>query len=104
MDRIDEIRKEIDLIDDQLLRLFNERASLAIDLGQIKTEKMLDIYDPDRELEIIDMMLKQNGGPLDEKAVRDLFQRVIDESRRVEKFSVSEDETAEAETIKREIK
>ena len=36
MDRIDEIRKEIDLIDDQLLRLFNERASLAIDSGQIK--------------------------------------------------------------------
>ena len=90
MDRIDEIRKEIDFIDNQLLRLFNERASLAIDLGQIKKEKGLDIYDPDRELGIIEMMFNQNEGPLDEKAVRGLFQRVIDESRRVEKFSVSE--------------
>ena len=104
MDRIDEIRKEIDLIDNQLLRLFSERASLAIDLGQIKKERGLEIYDPDRELEIIEMMLKQNGGPLDEKAVRGLFQRLIDESRRVEKFSVSAEETAETRTIKREIK
>ena len=103
-DRIDEIRKEIDLIDDQLLKLFNERASLAIDMGQIKIKKMLDIYDPDREFEIIEMMLNQNCGPLDEKAVKGLFQRVIDESRRVEKFSVSEEETLETKTIKREIK
>ena len=104
MDRFDEIRKEIDLIDNQLLRLFNERASSAIDLGQIKKERGLDIYDPDRELGIIETMLKQNEGPLDEKAVRGLFQRVIDESRRVEKFSVSEEETAEIKTIRKEKK
>ena len=104
MDRIDEIRKEIDLIDNQLLRLFNERASSAIELGQIKKEKGLNIYDPDRELGIIETMLKQNEGPLDEKAVRGLFQRLIDESRRIEKFSVSEEETEETKTIKREIK
>ena len=104
MDKFDKIRKEIDLIDNQLLKLFNERAIWAIELGQIKKEKMLDIYDPERELDIIEMMLKQNSGPLDEKAVRGLFQRLIDESRRVEKFSVSEVEAAETETIKREKK
>ena len=104
MDKFDEIRKEIDLIDNQLLKLFNERAIWAIELGQIKKEKMLDIYDPERELEIIEMMLKQNSGPLDEKAVRGLFQRLIDESRRVEKFSVSEEVAEQTETIKREKK
>ena len=89
MDRIKEIRKAIDLIDADLLKLLNNRALLAIELGVLKNDLGLAIYDPTREREIIEMMLSKNEGPLDDKAVVGLFQRIIDESRRVEKFSVS---------------
>ena len=94
MDRIKEIRKAIDSIDAGLLKLLNERAQLAIELGELKNDLGLAIYDPSREREIIEMMLKQNVGPLDDQAVVGLFQRIIDESRRVEKFSVSSIKTA----------
>lgn len=89
MDRIKEIRKAIDSIDADLLKLFSDRAQLAIELGELKNDLGLAIYDPVREREIIEMMLSKNEGPLDDKAVVGLFQRIIDESRRVEKFSVS---------------
>lgn len=93
MDRIKEIRNAIDSIDTGLLKLLNDRAQLAIELGKLKNDLGLAIYDPAREREIIEMMLKKNEGPLDDKAVIGLFQRIIDESRRVEKFSVSSDKT-----------
>ena len=84
-DKLAELRKEIDSIDSQLLKLFNERAHRAIEIGIIKSDEHQEIYDPEREREIIKKMLEQNKGPLDEKAVIGLFQRLIDESRRVEK-------------------
>ena len=84
-DILDELRKEIDSIDSRLLKLFNKRAHRAIEIGVIKSNENQEIYDPDREREIIKKMLQQNEGPLDEKAVIGLFQRLIDESRRVEK-------------------
>ena len=89
MDRIKEIRDAIDSIDADLLKLLNNRARLAIELGELKNDLGLAIYDPTREREIIEMMLSKNEGPLDAKAVVGLFQRIIDESRRVEKFLVS---------------
>ena len=84
-EKLADLRKEIDLIDIRLLKLFNERARRAIDIGIIKSDEDQEIYDPEREREIIKKMLEQNDGPLDEKAVIGLFQRLIDESRRVEK-------------------
>jgi len=84
-DKLAELRKEIDSIDSRLLKLFNERADRAIQIGIIKSDEDQEIYDPEREREIIKKMLEQNDGPLDEKAVIGLFQRLIDESRRVEK-------------------
>ena len=87
--KMDEIRNAIDTIDAQLLKLFNERARCAIELGNIKEDAGLDIYDPERESQIVENMQSINAGPLDKRAVKDLFQRVIDESRRVEKLSAT---------------
>ncbi len=104
MERIKEIRKGIDSIDAKLLELLNDRAQLAIELGELKDELGVAIYDPDREREIIQLMLAENKGPLDDKAVIGLFQRIIDESRRVEKFSVSSNNKINTENKLRESK
>ncbi|GAM10614.1 P-protein [Geobacter sp. OR-1] len=83
---IDEIRKRIDLMDDVLLRIFNERARLALQIGHIKKDLGLPVYDPAREKRIFIRMKGENPGPLDDGAIVRLFERVVDESRRLERI------------------
>lgn len=83
---IDELRKRIDLLDDVLLRIFNERGRLAIEIGHVKKELELAVYDPAREKQIFTRMKGDNPGPLDDGAIVRLFERVVDESRRLERI------------------
>lgn len=83
---IDEIRGEIDRLDGELLRIFNERASLALSIGHLKKELDLPVYDPAREKRIFARMTAENPGPLDDQAIVRLFERVVDESRRLERI------------------
>jgi chorismate mutase len=85
---IEDWRKEIDSIDEQLVRLLNERSKCAIELGRIKRELGLAIYSPERETQVIEHVTSVNGGPLDAAAVRRLFERIIDESRSIERIIV----------------
>ena len=84
---LEDWRKKIDLIDEELVRLLNERSKCAIELGRIKREMGLPIYSPDRETEVIGHVTSTNKGPLDADAVRRLFERIIDESRRIERIT-----------------
>jgi chorismate mutase len=86
---IDEIRQEIDRIDSDLLRIFNRRATLALEIGEIKKGLGLPVYDPAREKKIFVRMKEENPGPLDDQAIVRLFERVIDESRRLERIMTS---------------
>ncbi len=83
---IDEIRIRIDELDRQLLKIFNERAALALQIGEIKKEKGLPVYDPSREKRIFEAMKAANPGPLDDDAIVRMYERVIDESRRLERI------------------
>jgi chorismate mutase len=83
---IDELRKRIDLMDDVLLRVFNERARIALEIGRVKKGLGLPVFDPGREKRIFSRMKEDNPGPLDDGAVVRLFERVVDESRRLERI------------------
>ena len=83
---IDAIRIKINQLDDDLLRIFNERAALALEIGHIKKNLNLPIYDPKREKLIFERMKQNNPGPLDDSAIVRLFERVIDESRSLERI------------------
>ncbi len=83
---IEEIRNEIDRLDSELLRIFNQRAGLALQIGEIKKERGMAVYDPAREKRIFQRMKQANPGPLDDQAIVRLFERVIDESRRLERI------------------
>ena len=89
---IDEIRQEIDRLDIELLRIFNRRADFALKIGQIKKGLGLPVYDPAREKNIFQRMKEENPGPLDNQAIVRLFERVIDESRRLERIMTSREE------------
>lgn len=82
---IDQIRDRINHLDDELLRIFNERAALALKIGEVKQQLNLPIYDPKREKLIFDRIRQDNPGPLDNAAIVRLFERVIDESRSLER-------------------
>ena len=82
---IDKLRQQINRLDDELLRIFNERAALAVKIGEAKKGLDLPIYDPKREKLIFERMHQNNPGPLDNAAIVRLFERVIDESRSLER-------------------
>ena len=88
---IEEWRDEIDKLDEQLVKLLNARSQCAIELGRIKRDLGLAIYSPDREREVIAHVTGINPGPLDRTAVRRLFERIIDESRRIERVTVEKE-------------
>lgn len=78
---IEHYRTEIDRVDDDLLRLFNERAHYAIEIGLEKRRLGMPIEVPEREAGIIQRMISANHGPLDQDAIVRLFDTVIGESR-----------------------
>jgi len=86
-------REEIDRLDSELLSMFNRRANLALKIGLIKKTMSLPIYDPSREKRIFERMKGDNTGPLDDGAVVRLFERVIDESRRLERIMTHPEES-----------
>jgi chorismate mutase-like protein len=83
---IEDWRRKIDEIDAKLVELFNERSKCAIEIGKIKHAENLRVYDPEREREILRRIKQGNHGPLDDEGLQRLFERVIDECRRIERL------------------
>jgi chorismate mutase len=92
---IEKWRRRIDAIDGQLIGLLNSRSACAVEIGRIKRGLGLPVYSPEREAWILDRVMRDNPGPLDPLALRRVFERVIDESRRLERLAAVEDESKE---------
>ncbi len=88
---IDEWRRRIDAIDEQLMRLLNSRSACAVEIGKVKRSLGLPVYSPEREAWILERVMRDNPGPLDPTAVRRVFERIIDESRRLERLAVDQE-------------
>lgn len=84
------LRQRIDELDEDLVRLLNERASCALAIGEAKQALGLAIYQPEREREVLEHVERLNTGPLDAAAIRRLFERIIDEARRLERVAKPE--------------
>jgi chorismate mutase len=87
-------RDEIDAVDKQLVELLNKRAECALAIGKIKRTMDLPIYDPNRESTVLRQVMAHNAGPLAEDAIRRLFERIIDENRRLERIHEALEESA----------
>ena len=85
--QMERCRQRIDELDAKLIQLLNMRASCALRLGRLKESVGLDTYQPDREIAVLEQVRKENRGPLDAGAVTRLFERIIDESRRLERIA-----------------
>jgi chorismate mutase-like protein len=85
LDKLAECRKKIDALDLKLLELLNQRTSVVEEIGRIKQNLALPIYEPRREDQVFENVLGHNGGPLSPEAVKRVFERIIDEMRNVQK-------------------
>jgi len=79
------LRDAIDRVDEVLVRLLNQRAKYAVEIGELKGHLGLPIYAPDREKQVLQHAEETSAGPLATSAMRRLFERIIDETRRVER-------------------
>lgn len=75
----------MDDLDARLVALLNERATCAHEIGRLKHTVELEVYQPDREITVLKHVRSVNGGPLDGDAITRLFERIIDEARRLER-------------------
>jgi chorismate mutase/prephenate dehydratase len=83
------LRAHIDKLDLQILKLVNERAALAVEIGSLKTVHGGDVFSPAREEEVFTNVLtalEKSKGPLDASAIRAIFREIISASRAVEKI------------------
>jgi len=82
--KIGDWRAKIDAIDTTLLHLLNVRAGFALEVGRLKGESGQPLRVPAREREILERMTQLNPGPLDTAAVETIYQRILDESIRIQ--------------------
>jgi chorismate mutase/prephenate dehydratase len=80
------LRSQIDKLDLQILKLVNERAALAGDIGRIKNDHGTEVFSPAREEEVLQNVLESNKGPLDAVTIRAVFREVISGSRALQKI------------------
>lgn len=85
MSDLNELRQKIDALDDDLIRLLNERASLAAEIGVIKNRESLPIYSPDREMKLLRSLVARSTGPLRPEAIRAIYREIMSASLALEK-------------------
>lgn len=83
-------RDQIDVLDRQILELLNQRTRIVEQIGRIKQELDLPIYEPRREDEVFANVTAHNHGPLTAEGVRRVFERIIDEMRNVQRLRMLE--------------
>ena len=90
-------RKKIDELDSRLVQLMNERAHCAHEIGKLKRNSSMPIYEPDREKIIFQNIARYNAGPLSEVQLRQVYERLIDVMRQIQRDEMVPAELKEGE-------
>jgi len=93
-EKLERYRVLIDEVDRRIVDLLNERTRVVEDIGRVKREARLPIYEPKREDQVFANVTETNRGPLTEEAVRRIFERIIDEMRTIQRLRMVEGQAA----------
>ena len=96
---IKELRKELDKINNTLLKLFNQRAEIVQKIGRIKEENNLPFYDPEREQKMFEKLADKNNGPFPTETIIHLFKEIAKAS-----VKLQEKDEEDSLLVSREIK
>jgi chorismate mutase-like protein len=81
-------RMKIDELDRRLVELLNERAQSAVEIGRLKRNTALPIYEPERERIVFDNVREMNRGPLPERDLVRIYERIMDVMRNIQKEGI----------------
>ena len=88
MTTIEDWRRKIDELDRNLVALLNERARAAQEIGRLKRNTNLPIYEPGREKIIFENVRSANTGPLPDSELHQVYERIIDVMRKIQKVQI----------------
>ncbi len=96
---IEDWRKKIDDVDRRLVELISERARAVVEIGKLKRNTSMPIYEPDRERIVFENVQEANRGPLPGRDLVRIYERIIDVMRNVQKVEIAPNAaSAESET------
>jgi chorismate mutase-like protein len=90
-------RKKIDELDRQLVELLSQRAQVAHEIGRVKRSQSMPIYEPDRERTVFDNVRKVNKGPLPDRDLVAIFERIMDMMRKIQQEEIEPEQSKESE-------
>ncbi|MCG7419758.1 bifunctional 3-deoxy-7-phosphoheptulonate synthase/chorismate mutase [Macrococcoides goetzii] len=85
MNELNHLRDRIEAINIEILKLLSERGEIAKQIGEEKRKQGTAIYDPEREKEMINMLLDKNDGPFDDNVIKQLFKEIFKASTELQK-------------------
>ena len=91
MEKLSDCRRQIDAVDLKIVQLLNERTEIVHEIGRIKREFALPIYEPKREDQVFENVTSHNPGPMTPDALKRIFERIIDEMRTIQQSLPSRD-------------
>jgi chorismate mutase-like protein len=89
--KLEEFRVLVDDVDRRIVALLNERTRVVENIGRVKRQTQMPIYEPKREDQVFANISASNRGPLTEEAVRRIFERIIDEMRMIQRVWMKSD-------------
>ncbi len=95
LDDLVRCRERIDAIDLRLVELLNERTTIVEEIGRIKQNLTLGIYEPKREEQVFENIRQHNQGPLPPDSLQRIFERIIDEMRNIQKVKMLQNKTGQ---------
>jgi chorismate mutase len=84
MDKLADCRRQIDQLDLKIVDLLNQRTGIVHEIGRIKRQFSMPIYEPKREDQVFENVTSHNQGPLTAEALKRIFERIIDEMRTIQ--------------------
>ncbi len=93
---LEELRRQIDVLDQQLVALLNERAKAALMIGHLKVATSLPVYEPAREKVIYQNVRTHNQGPLPDIELTHIYERIIDVMRALQRNELASERNAQA--------
>ena len=88
---LEKCRVLVDDVDRRIVALLNERTRVVQEIGRVKRQTNMPIYEPKREDQVVANISASNRGPLTEEAVRRIFERIIDEMRMIQRVWMKSD-------------
>ena len=88
---ISDWRKKIDDMDRRLVALLNERAAAAVEIGRLKRNTSLPVYEPERERVVIANVQQSSSGPLAARDLAQIYERIMDVMRSIQQHVIVPD-------------